>query len=642
MKTKGITIWERYAERFVLGAAAALALGFTAMQFIGRPNAVSTTNGLVAPHEVDRLLQQRAEQLLSKLGDDAPPGLELKAPRPAFDDLQAQRLRSLSPRDTLRLPALAIVPDAGGGGPITNTPFPVPVLTAPERISVRQFTDTLAEGVVEQQPDLQKLFASQSAPHDLTWATVRAEFNLAGLRAQLAPLPSNWFNDHPENMLDVVVERQELAGEHWTNSITLDPIPGQATARPQLAESLDSATREGILGWLADPATQLEVIQPDFYALRNGDWDPNWAEDQAGASEADRLRSALKGQLAELDRLLEELHALGGKMEDDPKGGDPAGGAAGKGGAAGGGSGPGGGPAGGSGSGRRAPSGQRRDAPGKGAGAGLGAAESGGDDAGKPGADKEKDAKAKAIAIKNLQLKIRSKERQIAATREKLRQLGVDVDKEEQAGAVDAFAVLKGDKVMVWAHDLSAKPDRTYRYRLTVRVYNPFFGRKRSLVESQQSLAEAFCLDTPASEWSKPITISPPLRVFITSASAGSTGPARVMAEVYRFYDGTQWVDTFAVAPGGAIGGRKQVKRPGDTATVEVDFTTGLFVLDVIEKIGAGGKAGAPEVGGDARVLLHDLRGERPPVLRDPQVDLKDAERDVLKGKVPAAGPRPA
>ncbi len=637
MKTKGITIWERYAERFVLGAAAAVALGFTAMQFVGRPNAVSTPTGLVAPHEVDRLLQQRAEQLLSKLGDDAPPGLELKDPKPAFDDLRAQRERSLSPRDTLHLPALALVPEGLGSDIRVNTPYPVPVLAAPERVSVRQFTDTLAEGVVGEQPDLQKLFASQAAPHDLTWATVRAEFNLAAQRGQFAPLPSSWFNDHPENLLDVVVERQELAGEHWTNSITLDPIPGQATLRPQLAESLDSAAREGILGWLADPATQLAVIQPDFYALRNGDWDPNWAEDQAGQSEVDGLRSTLKGQLAELDRLLEELEKAGGKMEDDPKGGGPAGGAPGKEGGAGGGSGPGGGPAGGG--GRRAPPGRKpRDAPGKGRDGGMipGGMSAGGSEPG--GENAEKDSKAKDRRIKQLQQKVRDQERRVETTKKKLRDLGVDVDKEEQPGAVDAFALLKGDKVMVWAHDLSAKPDRTYRYRLTVRVYNPFFGRKRSLVEAQQTLAEAFCVDTPASEWSKPITISPPLRVFITSANAGSAGPARAFAEVYRFYDGTQWVDTFSVAPGGAIGGRKQMKRPGDTATVEVDFTTGLFVLDIIEKIGAG-KAGAPEPGGDARVLLHDVRGQRPPVLRDPQSDLKDAERDLLRDKV---GARPA
>jgi hypothetical protein len=240
-----------------------------------------------------------------------------------------------------------------------------------------------------------------------------------------------------------------------------------------------------------------------------------------------------------------------------------------------------------------------------------------------------------------LQQKIRNQERKIALTKDALRKLGIDVDKEEQAGAVDAFAVLKGDKVLVWAHDLTARPDRTYRYRVTVRVYNPFFGRKRSLVEAQQALADAFCLDTPASEWSKPITISPPLQVFITNATAGSTGPARVMAEVYRFFDGTQWMDTFLVSPGGSIGSRKQMKRPGDTALVEVDFTTGFFVLDVVEKIGDG-KGGTPDSGGDARVLLHDVRGARPPVLRDPQADLKDAERDMLRDKVPTAAARPA
>jgi hypothetical protein len=645
MKTKGITIWERYAERFVLGAAAAAALGFAAMQFLGQPNAVSTTAGTVAPHQVDRVLQERAEALMAKLGDEAPAGLELKDPRPAFDDLRAERERSLSPRPTLALPELAIVPRVRGGEPLPgNAAYPVPALAAPDMVAVRQFTDTLAEGVVAEHADLQPLFA-KGVPHDMNFTTVRGRFNLKLLREQFAKLPPSWFNDHPENLVDVVVERQELAGDQWTDSITLAPIPGQTTLRPQLSENLDAGAREEILSWLADPATQLAVIQPDFYALRNGDWDPNWVEGQSGA---DQKRATLKLQLAELERLLEALHKEGGSMDDPPKGGGPAGApgtpGAPKGGDAGGGAGGGGAP-GGAGSGRRAPPGrERRDAPGKGGDTGGGFGTGGmapGDSGPGPGKENEKDAKAREQRIKNLKGKIRAQELKIARTKDELRALGVDVDKEAEPGAIDPFAVLKGDTVMVWAHDLSPRPDRTYRYRMVVRVYNPFFGKKRSLVESQQALADAFCIDTPSSEWSSPVTISPPLRIFVTSASAGGTGPARVTAEVYRFYDGTQWMDTFSVAPGGSIGGRKQLKRPGDGAAVEVDFTTGLFVLDVVEKI-AEGRAGAADPGGDARVLLHDVRGDRPPMLRDPQVDARSAEREALKLKVPPAAARPA
>ena len=112
--------------------------------------------------------------------------------------------------------------------------------------------------------------------------------------------------------------------------------------------------------------------------------------------------------------------------------------------------------------------------------------------------------------------------------------------------------MLEADLIQVWAHDLSVEPGRTYRYRLAVNVYNPFFGRKRSLVESQEALAELFTLSSAVSEWSTPIRIHPPLRVFITQASVNSGGPLRLgraKAEVYRFYDGRQWRATFNVPP---------------------------------------------------------------------------------------------
>ena len=77
MKTKGITIWEKHAEKFVLALAFVAAGAFTALQFIGEPNAVSTSVGEVGPGEIDGLLQTRAEELLAKLRDDAPAGVEL-------------------------------------------------------------------------------------------------------------------------------------------------------------------------------------------------------------------------------------------------------------------------------------------------------------------------------------------------------------------------------------------------------------------------------------------------------------------------------------------------------------------------------------------------------------------------------------
>ncbi|MCZ6851787.1 MAG: hypothetical protein O7F17_09115, partial [Planctomycetota bacterium] len=83
MKTKGITIWELHAERIVLGLATVLLVVFTARQFIGEPNAVPKPQGtgVIAPDEIDALLQAEAERLLERLDEALDRGIHLARPR---------------------------------------------------------------------------------------------------------------------------------------------------------------------------------------------------------------------------------------------------------------------------------------------------------------------------------------------------------------------------------------------------------------------------------------------------------------------------------------------------------------------------------------------------------------------------------
>ncbi len=53
MKTKGITVWEQHAEKFVLGLAGLLFVGFTAIQFIGDPNVVQPGAKKITPGDFD-------------------------------------------------------------------------------------------------------------------------------------------------------------------------------------------------------------------------------------------------------------------------------------------------------------------------------------------------------------------------------------------------------------------------------------------------------------------------------------------------------------------------------------------------------------------------------------------------------------
>lgn len=195
-------------------------------------------------------------------------------------------------------------------------------------------------------------------------------------------------------------------------------------------------------------------------------------------------------------------------------------------------------------------------------------------------------------------------------------------------------------KIVVWGHDLFVEPGETYRYRVTLKLYNPFFAKKRSLTQEQEHLAESFTLSSAPSDWSVPITVEPRLQVYITSATApgqrgstGSLGLGQVTAEVYRYYDGRQWMDSFKVQPGEHIGAW-QTQRPGDgQPPVEVDFSTGLYVLDIVADIDAS-RSDARNSGLAATVLLQNARDAQKIEFRDPRTDGSDARRWDLRDKV--------
>jgi hypothetical protein len=643
MKTKGITIWERHAEKFVMAVAALLFIGFAAMQFIGEPNAVSTSEGNIAPSDIDELLEVRARALRAKLSDDADPGVELPDPVPALDQLLRELDRSLSPAPSLRQWSIAVAPSVEGGRTGIRKTLLVPEIKAPTQVAVSQTADALADGVVEAYPELQELFPDPDQPHDLNIVAVAAPVNVEDLRRQFrgedaddpeAVPPSSWYDDRPENIVDVAIEREEFIDGAWTAHAMLDPIPGQKGFRAQLtAGELDAALREDVLGQLSDPAFQLDVIQPAFYALKNETLNPpEFAKDAVdeGALDKDEQINSIRDKIKNLERQREAklkrlVEDLGGTRREGDAGGDDRGGDD-----------RGGGPPRGGGTGRRAPPGKGgpRDAPGKGGGTGFG-------EGGEEGTGRRTGGGPGSIDKKvedRLNREIDILENKIAGEYERLVDLGVDVNADEQNQAANPLDVLQGDEVLVMGYDLHAEPGHTYRYRVTVKVFNPFFGKKRGLVEEQEHLAEAFTLDSPASDWSDPVPINPSLRVFITRATApgargaGPLGQAK--AEVYRFYDGQHWMETFTVSAGGYIGGVKEVKLPDDQGTINVDFRTDLFVLDIVADIDDGrsnGGRGLPDAGSGARVLLQNLRTGEVLDLRDPRTDLMSPDRRDLR-----------
>ncbi|MGB9625946.1 MAG: hypothetical protein ACPMAQ_13915 [Phycisphaerae bacterium] len=89
-----------------------------------------------------------------------------------------------------------------------------------------------------------------------------------------------------------------------------------------------------------------------------------------------------------------------------------------------------------------------------------------------------------------------------------------------------------------WAHDLSAEPGRTYRYRLRIDVLNLYSMFPRDLADPHD--AEKTILASDWSEWSDPVTVQPDTIFFLSQANPteGATGTATV--NLYKWVAG-EW-----------------------------------------------------------------------------------------------------
>ncbi len=141
------------------------------------------------------------------------------------------------------------------------------------------------------------------------------------------------------------------------------------------------------------------------------------------------------------------------------------------------------------------------------------------------------------------------------------------------------------DEVKIWAHDVTADPGKTYRYRLRVILYNPLAGYKPLLKNRDQALLVG--ITGPWSQPSKPVTMEKATYFFVTGP-----GDSENSAEVAVYHWNSGWLcrGKFQVAPGQPIGG-KQVKtfyqRGKDGKSLierkePVDFSTGATMVDVV------------------------------------------------------------
>ncbi len=190
-------------------------------------------------------------------------------------------------------------------------------------------------------------------------------------------------------------------------------------------------------------------------------------------------------------------------------------------------------------------------------------------------------------------------------------QRGVDLQPEEQLREFVANPIPdrpdselidpEAGQMELWTHDATARPGQRYRYRMVVSVLNPLFDQAEALHEDQQPLAEELGVRSEASPWQE-VELDPQHYYFLVD-TGGQTATFEIWQILQRFWRGHE----FRASAGDPVGGEAEV------AGQQVELRVPVMLVDVLA-------AGDDRDGGGAQAILVDTR--------DQQVKVRDAARD--------------
>jgi len=659
---KGISFVEQHVEKIVVGIAGAILLLVIATELMSS-RSVPAGSATLTPGNVSEILDTKARSVEAKLNDGRVHAeLGQERVQKVADEFTARLASSVSPKAPLPRVAPSLAGALLESETLADTRYRMPTIP-PLSInpSVAQTSDAiLAETFTHpENAGLAAMFPDHAASTaiDITFTTPSAFLDVKRTLEELrrsatdkkppeAAPPSSWYQE-AVYVVDVVFEREELLPTGaWGNRQRVAPLPDRLSFRSRIPRA-DLELRNEVFSKLSRPPLQYEILQPAFYPTKN---EALFSEErltaaataQGGESrEINRLRQRIADRGRQLSTTEEAIKNAGGPLDDDPKA-PPRGGSGGARGGDGSGGGTGGGAGGGGDGSRRGGGGPPIGGGGGGLGGGGGGPMGGtGGGAGGGGTgDAQKDTLRRRLTRKAKELK-----EEIARLSTELEAKAPSgrkpTDSVEEARTLPDLAGL--ERVMVWAHDLSVKPQVSYRYRAFVEVFNPFFGRKSQLVADQAPYAASLVLRSEPSEWSQPVQVTPSSTFFVTNATTegGALGLGTAEIEVFRLVEGVRRRQQFTVQPGDRIG-RLMEPRRNETGP-SIDFTTDWFVVAIIEDSTI--ERSEAERARASMVVVRRVDGGEELELRSPMSDSENPERRRLQDDVamqPPAGAPPA
>jgi hypothetical protein len=107
--------------------------------------------------------------------------------------------------------------------------------------------------------------------------------------------------------------------------------------------------------------------------------------------------------------------------------------------------------------------------------------------------------------------------------------------------------------VQFWAHDETAAPGKTYRYRIRYSLFNPVHGAPQLVKDPK--LADTLYVTSPWSDWTAPVKVGERVKFWL----AQNPNPREAKFDVYTWQDGTWKNRKEPVQPGDPIAGTQWV-----------------------------------------------------------------------------------
>jgi hypothetical protein len=232
-----------------------------------------------------------------------------------------------------------------------------------------------------------------------------------------------------------------------------------------------------------------------------------------------------------------------------------------------------------------------------------------------------------AVARRNLERRRDTARKNKADAAARLAELGHPVDGSPAAPRTIAVKkdgpLLLEPAIRLWSHDVTVSRGKTYRYRLSVILPNPAYGRGAALAPEMADLAKSPVLRSADSPWSEPVRVPDNTYWFITSAqdaATGGLGGTHASAEVFAFFAGYWRRGVVGLEPGDAVAGTVRIPdierllalRDAGSPSPGLGGGEGGYVPPPPPPTGGGGKGGgavAPGAGGG-----REDRRQPPPV----------------------------